>query len=180
LGLNDRNIAKEINFAICFGMGSAALCKKINELKESQGRSDFIDPAIAQAYTEGFYARYPKVREFFAREWEKLKKLPAQERVVHSLMGRQRRFPRYPSSEVERQFRVTWTQQIEADLMKTAMVRLDRIFRRRNMKARIVMMIHDALWVEAPLQEEPEVRRLVKKMMTSAGELAAPLEVDIV
>ena len=59
---------------------------------------------------------------------------------------------------MERQFRVTWPQQIEADLIKTAMLRLDRIFRRRNMKARIVMMIHDALWVEAPEEEEIEVR----------------------
>jgi DNA polymerase-1 len=73
---------------------------------------------------------------------------------------------------------VTWTQQIEADLMKTAMVRLDRIFRRRNMKARIVMMIHDALWVECPNEEESEVKSLVQRMMTTAGRLDVPLKVD--
>lgn len=178
LGLGDRSVAKEINFAICFGMGAAALCKKINELKETQGRSDFIDLDTAQTYIDGFYGRFPKVREFFDREWEKMKKLPAQQRVVRSLVGRERRFPRRPSSEMERQFRVTWTQQIEADLMKTAMIRLDRIFRRRNMKARVVMMIHDALWVEAPHDEESEVRRLVRRMMTTAGRLDVPLAVD--
>ena len=43
LGLNDRNVAKEINFAISFGMGAAALCNKINRLKESQNRTDFIE-----------------------------------------------------------------------------------------------------------------------------------------
>ncbi len=79
---------------------------------------------------------------------------------------------------MERQFRVTWPQQIEADLMKTAMIRLDRIFRRRNMKARIVMMIHDALWVEAPKEEENEVQRLVRRMMTTAGKLDIPLAVS--
>jgi len=73
---------------------------------------------------------------------------------------------------------VTWPQQIEADLMKTAMVRLDRIFRRRNMKARIVMMVHDALWVEAPLEEENEVRHLVERMMTTARKLDVPLGID--
>jgi len=73
---------------------------------------------------------------------------------------------------------VTWTQQIEADLIKTAMVRLDRIFRRRNMKARIVMMIHDALWVEAPNEEENEAKRLVRRMMTTAGKLHVPLKAD--
>jgi DNA polymerase-1 len=79
---------------------------------------------------------------------------------------------------LERSFKVTWPQQIEADLMKTAMVRLDRIFRRRNLKARIVMMIHDALWVEAPHEEENEARHLVERMMITAGKLTVPLAVD--
>jgi DNA polymerase-1 len=179
LGLNDRNIAKEINFAISFGMGAAGLCIKINELKKEQGSTDFIGLDTAQFYIEGFYRRFPKVKEFFDWEWEKLKKLPSQERVVRSLLGRERRFQRRPSSEMERRFRVTWPQQIEADLIKTAMVRLDRILRRRKMKARIVMVIHDALWVEAPQEEAEQVQYLLKKMMTTAAKLKVPLEVDI-
>ena len=78
---------------------------------------------------------------------------------------------------MERQFRVTWPQQIEADLIKTAMLRLDRIFRRRNMKARIVMMIHDSIWVEAPVAEEKEARKILEEVMTTAVELSVPLEV---
>jgi DNA polymerase I len=178
LSLNDRSVAKEINFAICFGMGATALCKKINELKESKGRSDFIDLDTAQSYIGGFYGRFPKVREFFDREWKKLKNLPQQDRVVRSLSCRERRFPQRPTSEVERQFRVTWTQQIEADLIKTAMLRLDRIFRRRSMDARIVMMVHDSLWIECPEGEAEQVRHLMKKMMTTAGKLKVPLKVD--
>jgi len=81
---------------------------------------------------------------------------------------------------VQRQFRVTWPQQIEADLIKMAMVRLDTIFHRRKMGSRIVMMIHDALWVEAPQGEADQARYLMKKMMTTAGKLAVPLEVDFV
>jgi DNA polymerase I len=178
LGLNDRNVAKEINFAICFGMGPAALCRKINDLKDRQDAEDFIDEPKAESYIDGFYDRFPKVKEFFDREWKKLTKLPAQDRVVRSLTGRERRFPRRATAEVDRQFRVTWPQQIEADLIKAAMLRLDRIFRRRNVKARIVMMIHDALWVEAPNEEENEVRRLVRRMMSTAGKLDVPLKVD--
>ncbi|MGO9571022.1 MAG: DNA polymerase [Desulfomonilaceae bacterium] len=179
LGLNDRNIAKEINFAISFGMGAAGLCSKINELKKKQGSTDFIGLDTAQFYIEGFYRRFPKVKEFFDGEWAKLKKLPSQERVVRSLLGRERCFQRRPSSEMERRFRVTWPQQIEADLIKTAMVRLDRILRRRNMKARIVMVIHDALWLEAPHEEAEPVRHLLRKMMITAAKLKVPLEVDI-
>jgi DNA polymerase-1 len=70
-------------------------------------------------------------------------------------------------------------QQIEADLIKTAMVRLDRIFRRRRMEARIVMAIHDAVWVECPEEEDEQVRHLLRKMMTTAGKLRVRLEVDI-
>jgi DNA polymerase I len=74
---------------------------------------------------------------------------------------------------------VTWPQQVEADLINTAMLRLDRIFRRRNMEARIVMMIHDALWVEAPQEETVDVKHLVRRMMTTAAKLTVPLPVDL-
>ena len=63
--------------------------------------------------------------------------------------------------------------------MKTALVRVDPIFRRRNMKARIAMMIHDALWAECPEEEAEQVRHLLRKMMTTAAKLRVPLEVDI-
>jgi hypothetical protein len=69
---------------------------------------------------------------------------------------------------LDRSFRVAWPQQIEAELTKAAMVRFDRIFRRRKMEARIVMMIHDALWVEPPEREAEQVRHLMRKMMTTA------------
>ena len=59
------------------------------------------------------------------------------------------------------------------------MSRLDLILSRRNMKARMVMVIHDALWVEAPHDEAEQVRHLLRKMMTTAGKLKVPLEVDI-
>jgi hypothetical protein len=89
-------------------MGPAALCRKINGLKECHGGMGTIDIASAQSYIDGFYGRFPNVRDFFEQEWEKMKKLPSQERVVRRLMGRERRFPRRPTAEMERQFRVTW------------------------------------------------------------------------
>ena len=138
-----------------------------------------IDEKTAQAYIEGFYARYNGVQDFFEKEWKKLKALPMERRSVKSLLGRIRRFDTRANPAIQRSFRVTWPQQIEADLIKTAMVRLDRIFRRRKMGARIVMVIHDALWVEAPHEEAEQVRHLVRKMMTTAGKLRVPLEVDI-
>jgi DNA polymerase I-like protein with 3'-5' exonuclease and polymerase domains len=116
------------------------------------------------------------VREFFAKEWGSMKKLPLKKRMVRSLAGRERRFPQYPTAEVEREFRVTWPQQIEVDLTKAAMARLDRIFRRRNIKARIVMMIHDSIWVEAPHQEAEQVKHLMRRNDDHCGKAPNTVE----
>ena len=181
----DRDLAKQVNFGICFGISAPRLAGRINSeiLKRkrtlpSQEHQASIDEARAEGYIEQFHERYSSVRAFFDREWKKLKRIPQADRVVRSPLGRIRRFDSYPSKALERSFKVTWPQQIEADLIKTAMVRLDRIFRRRGMGARIVMMIHDALWVEAPQEEENQVRHLVRRMMTTAGKLTVPLAVD--
>jgi DNA polymerase I len=182
----DRDLAKQVNFGICFGISAPRLAGRINseilmrnrDLPAEEHQAS-IDEARAERYIDQFHERYPGVKQFFDREWKKLKRLPQSDRVVPSPSGRIRKFNTYPSKALERSFKVTWPQQIEADLMKTAMVRLDRIFRRRNMKARLVMMIHDALWVEAPHDEKSEVRRLVERMMTSVAKLRVPLAVDI-
>jgi len=177
LGVHDRDVGKEVNFAICFGMGPQALASKLTRARQGHEAAQ-VDIKTAQSFIDGFHTHYPKVRQFFKREWAKLTKMPMPERAVRSLVGRERRFDRRANSVVERQFRVTWPQQIEADLIKTAMVRQDTIFRRRKMRSRIVMMIHDALWVESPQEEAEQATYLMKKMMTTAGKLAIPLAVD--
>jgi DNA polymerase I len=182
----DRDLAKQVNFGICFGISPGHLAARINSeivkrnrLCEPQDQQSLLDEATAQGYIDQFHGRYPGVRAFFEREWKKLKKVPQNDRVVRSPLGRIRRFNSYPSKAVERSFKVTWPQQIEADLIKTAMLRLDRIFRKRNMEARIVIMIHDALWVECPEEEAEQVRHLMWRMMSTAAQLRVPLEVDI-
>jgi len=161
-------------------------CGKINAVIAKKNRSwapeeyqATIAEETAQAYIDGFYSRYSGVQHFFEKEWKKLKALPVERRSVKSLLGRIRRFDTRANPAIQRSFRVTWPQQIEADLIKTAMLRLDRIFRRRKMEARIVMAIHDALWVEARRKEAEQVRHLLRKMMTTAAKLKVRLEVDI-
>lgn len=70
-------------------------------------------------------------------------------------------------------------QQMEADMIKTAPVRLDRIFRRRKMGARIGRMFHDALWVECPENEEERAGHLISRMMTTAGKFQVLLNIDL-
>jgi DNA polymerase I-like protein with 3'-5' exonuclease and polymerase domains len=74
------------------------------------------------------------------------------------------------------QFTLPSNERFETSI-KTAMLRLDRIFRWRKMKARIVMMIHDSLWVEAPHEEEIQVRNIMRRTMTTVEGLRVPLEV---
>jgi DNA polymerase-1 len=164
----DRDSAKQVNFGICFGISAVGLAARITLIRRDQGLSP-IDEATAQTYIDRFYKRYPRVKEFFEAEWQRLKRTAQSQRVVKSPLGRIRSFDTRATRAMERKFRVTVPQQIEADLIKTAMVRLHRIFRRRNVGARIVMMIHDALWVEAPKEEAEEVSHLVRRMMETAG-----------
>jgi DNA polymerase I len=182
----DRDLAKQVNFGICFGISAPRLAAKMNSeiLKRNrtlppEEQQSLIDAEGAQAYIDQFYDRYPGVKLFFDREWKKLKRLRQNDRLVRSPLGRIRKFDTYPSKALERSFKVTWPQQIEADQIKTAMLRLDRIFRRRKMEARIVMMIHDAVWVETPEDEADHVRPLVRRMMTTAAKLRVLLTVDL-
>jgi DNA polymerase I len=134
---------------------------------------------MGQEYIDQFHARYPGVQAFFEQEWKRLKRFPRKDRVVPSPMGRIRRFDAYPSKALERRFRATLPQQIEADLIKNATIRLDRIFRQRDMQARIVMMIHDSLWIEAPEKEAEQAGHLTRTMMITAAKLRVPLEVEV-
>jgi DNA polymerase I len=59
------------------------------------------------------------------------------------------------------------------------MVRVHRSFWRSRAAARIIMMIHDALWVEAPEKEADEVRHLMRRMMSTAAKLRVPLVAEI-
>ncbi|MGO9120637.1 MAG: DNA polymerase [Desulfomonilaceae bacterium] len=60
-----------------------------------------------------------------------------------------------------------------------SLFRLNRVFQQRKIKSRMVMVIHDALWVESPEDEAEHVRHLVWKMMTTADKFKVPLEVEI-
>jgi DNA polymerase I len=155
-------------------MSAAGLAGCVSRVRKSP-----VDTATAQAYIDAFYGRYPGVAAFFGEAWQELKAEQKGKRITTAPSGRIRRFDTLANRAVERKFRVTLPQQIEADLIKTAMVRLDRIFRLRDMKAHIVTVIHDALWVECAEQEAEQLRYMMRKMMATAGKLRVLLEVDI-
>jgi DNA polymerase-1 len=70
-------------------------------------------------------------------------------------------------------------QQVESHLLKVSLVRLSSEMKRTGLNAQIVASIHDSIWVEAAVEEEPEVRRIITEIMTTGANLDVPLEVDL-
>lgn len=66
-----------------------------------------------------------------------------------------------------------------ADIMKIAMINVHNELIKRNLKAKIVLQVHDEMMIEAPIEETQEVKDIIKKEMESAIELKVPLIADV-
>ncbi len=164
-----RDKAKAVNFGILFQMTADGLSRELQ-----------IDRKTAQGYINAFWAKYSGAKKWLDDFVENLKRRVPQERAVRSSLGRTRRFDGEFGVRERRQAKATLLQQEEADLLRIAMMRLYSSFRDRGMRSRIVITIHDAVYVEAPDEEEHEARRLLKTQMEEAVEMpVVPLEVDI-
>lgn len=78
-----------------------------------------------------------------------------------------------------REMKATLLQQVESHLLKVSLVRLHWELEKRGCNSRIVACIQDSIWVEPASDDEPEVRNVMAEVMTTAGKLDVPLEVDI-
>lgn len=171
-----RSLGKDINFAICFGTTPKGLAGTINRKRKTQdGR---VDVATASLYIKEWNTRFPKVKPFFIQRWKEILVEDDSIRVERSPLGRKRDFTG-DNPAIRRQHRAQVLQAFEADMLKLAMVRIHGLFKRHHMKARLVMTIHDSLWIHAPIDEEELIEELVRKEMTRAIALRVPLRVDI-
>jgi DNA polymerase-1 len=75
--------------------------------------------------------------------------------------------------------KTTLLQQVEFHLLKFALIRLHSELKGRSAGTRIVVVIHDAIWIEALAEEAGQARNLIRSVMTTAAKLSVPLEVDI-
>ncbi|MEK7467477.1 MAG: DNA polymerase I [Planctomycetota bacterium] len=167
---DQRAHAKVVNFGVIYGMGA-------NGLAQSLG----IDRGSAARYIEAYFRRYAGVREFLDRTLEETRKTG----YVRTLLGRRRPLPDINASDgnlrsaAERMAVNAPVQGSAADLIKVAMIRVDRALRESGLKARMLLQVHDELVFEAP---EPEVKRLlaiVVEGMEKAMDLSVPLKVDV-
>ena len=165
-----RKRAKAVNFGIVYGMGEFSLA---SDLKIS--RMD------AKNYIDGYLGAYPKVSEY-------LKNVVADAKrngFVTTLFGRRRYIPELSSTKkMEQAFgeRVAMNSPIQgtaADIIKLAMVNIDRKLKEKGYDARLILQVHDELIIEAHRDIAEEVRALLKTEMENAVTLTVPLTVEI-
>ncbi len=164
-----RRRAKAVNFGIVYGLSAFGLSQ---QLGIETGAKKFID---------GYFATYKGVRAFIDRTIAECKR----EQKVSTLFGRVRPIADINSRNAnmrgfaERTAVNTPLQGTAADLIKIAMIRIDRELERRKLKSRMTLQVHDELVFEAPQDEVEELRSLVRKEMEEVYPLKVPLLVDI-
>ena len=164
-----RRNAKAVNFGIVYGISAFGLSEGL-----SIGRAD------AKEYIERYFTTYPKVKEYldseiaFARE----------NGYVKTVFGRRRLVPEiHASNFMRRSFseRVAMNSPIQgtaADMMKIAMNSVYEELKRKELKSRIVLQVHDELLLEVPKEELEEVREILVSSMENALTLPVPFLVE--
>jgi len=165
-----RNRAKAVNFGIVYGISAFGLAAQLG-----------IPQAEARAYIDRYFARYAGVQQFITRTLEQTRK----DGFVRTMFGRLRPIPdiesRNPNQRgfAERTAINTPLQGTAADLIKLAMIALDRKLAERRLKTRMVLQVHDELLFEVPFDETEEVGELVRTEMEGVAELNVPLVADL-
>jgi DNA polymerase-1 len=166
-----RRRAKAVNFGIVYGISAFGLAAQLG-----------IPQAEAKAYIDRYFARYEGVKEFIEKTLEQVRK----EGCVRTLFGRVRPIPDIESRNAnqrgfaERTAINTPLQGTAADLIKLAMISIDRQLTERKLKTRMVLQVHDELLFEVPLDETAEVETLVRTEMEGVRKLDVPLVADLV
>ena len=165
-----RNRAKAVNFGIVYGISPFGLAAQLG-----------IPQSEARAYIERYFARYQGVKAFIEKTLEETRR----DGAVRTMFGRVRPIPdissRNPNARgfAERTAVNTPLQGTAADLIKLAMIALDRKLTERRLKTRMVLQVHDELLFEVPEDESREVEDLVRAEMEGVVKLNVPLVADL-
>jgi len=165
-----RRRAKVINFGVLYGMGPQRLSRELH-----------IPLAEADLYIRRYFERYARVRAFADRVLEAGRR----DGFVTTMIGRRRYLPdlgsRVPNLRQAAE-RMAWNSPIQgsaADIIKLAMLRVERELERSATGARMLLQVHDELLLEVPAAAADEAGDMVRRSMESVVELAVPLVVDL-
>ena len=164
-----RRKAKAVNFGIVYGISSFGLGQDLD-----------ISRKEAEGYIEKYFATYGKVKEFLDRTVEDAKK----NGYTVTMFGRRRPIPELASSNFmtrsfgERAAMNAPVQGTAADIIKIAMVRVNRRLKKEHLQSKLVLQIHDELIIETKKEEVEIVQKILVEEMMHAADLAVPLLVD--
>ena len=164
-----RRSAKAVNFGLVYGISEFGLARNIGISRREAG--DFISR---------YFARYPGVKQFM----DDAVKTGYQESCATTVMGRRRMLPELKSSNQnvrsfgERAAMNTPVQGTAADIIKLSMVRVHRALKEKNLKARLILQVHDELIIECPKDELAQVEALLRDCMENAVQMRVPLSVE--
>ena len=162
--------AKAVNFGIVYGISPFGLAAQLG-----------IDQKEARLYIETYFDRYKGVRKFIDETLETVRR----DGAVRTYFGRVRPIPdiqsRNPNMRgfAERTAVNTPLQGTAADLIKLAMIKLDRIMLERRYKSRMTLQVHDELLFDVVPEEAEELRALVKNEMEHVAEFSIPIVAEV-
>ncbi|MFO7729676.1 MAG: DNA polymerase I, partial [Spirochaetia bacterium] len=165
-----RRIAKTINFGVMYGMSGFRLS---NELKIPRARAD--------EFITAYFNRYAKIQEYIHKTVESTEKLGYSE----TMLGRRRYIQginsrnRTEKNGAERIAVNTPIQGTAADIVKLAMIKIDRKLEADQLSLRMLLQIHDELIFEAPAEKAEEYAGLIRTEMEDAIKLSIPLNVSV-
>lgn len=165
-----RRNAKAVNFGIVYGISSFGLSQDLSITKKE-----------AAQYIENYFNTYPGIKKFLDDAVSSGK----EKGYVTTLFGRRRPIPELSSGNfMQRSFgeRVAMNSPIQgtaADIMKIAMINVQKRLTEANMKSRLVLQVHDELLIEAHESEVEKVKEILAYEMEHAAELLVPLDVDM-
>ena len=165
-----RRRAKAVNFGIIYGISAYGLSKDLG-----------CSASEAQSYIDGYFATYPEVRDYMDGNVRRAR----EDGYVTTILGRKRYMPELKSSSYttrsfgERAAMNMPLQGSSADIIKLAMLAVDRRLKREGLSAKLVLQVHDELILDAPKEEAERTAAVLKEEMENAVTLEVPLIADV-
>ena len=165
-----RRNAKAVNFGIVYGISAFGLSEDLS-----------ISRKEALEYINRYFETYPQVKSYL----DNLVKEAKETGYAVTMFGRRRPVPELKSGNfMQRSFgeRVAMNSPIQgtaADIIKIAMIRVDKRLREEGLRSRLILQVHDELLIETAAEEESAVKKLLAEEMTGAAKLKVELEIDM-
>jgi DNA polymerase-1 len=167
---DQRRVAKVINFGLIYGMSAFGVAQNLG-----------IDRGTAQTYVDRYFARFPGAKRYMDETRKKAKEVG----YVETVFGRRLWLPELKSGApvrrqaAERAAINAPMQGTAADLIKLAMIAVQKWLDGSALKAKLIMQVHDELVLEAPDAEISSVKSNLRELMQSVAKLDVPLIVEV-